>query len=569
MIRPRDTSTHSPGTEGASGEANYDLEALHSVSNRRRSLGAYYTPEPIADAVSSWAITDPEFAVLDPSFGGCSFLRSAVTRLSELGAVRPGSQVFGIDVDPATSPYVDALAPLGVPNQNLKYEDFFAVTPDCFPKRFDAVVGNPPYIRHHRLDSETLERARACAEAENISLDGRSDAWAYFVAHSLSFLKQGGRLALLLPGSVLHADYARPLREELSTRFRNVELIQLRERLFDARESTTVLLADGFRKGTSSVGLRRVRAASELSALLRDHEWAEPSLRNSLGANAALLSSDARQLLNNLMASTRVIRLGALTDIGIGVVTGANAFFVRREDEVLTFRSKGVTTVPVLPSSRHLKGATWRKPDQQELATAGARVHLLEFPTRLPTDGWLADLIEDAEEEGLSNRSHCRKRDPWYVLDDLDAPHAFLGYMAGIPRGLVLNHARATCTNSVHRIRFASGAWESRYSVVASSWSNLWRLALEIRGRPYGGGVLKIEPSAAKVLPVVSNIPRARALLSDIDRAARAGDLMRARSIADDAVLRGELGLSRQDVAVLRAAADELQNARTVFSART
>lgn len=563
MVHHGDTSPNPDGTPVAAVAGNYELEALHAASNRRRSLGTYYTIQPIADAVASWAITDAGLAVLDPSFGGCSFLRSAVKRLLELGATRPGLRVFGIDIDTAASPYGNALTTLGVPRKNLKYQDFFRVGPAAFPNRFDAIVGNPPYIRHHRLTREILESARRRACAVDIPLDGRSDAWAYFVAHSLSFLRKGARLAFLLPGAALHSDYSKPLLQALSDRFRRLELIQLQERIFDARESTTVLLADGFREGSSSIRVRRVRSTDELVTLLAQHDWSGSASLSGQTANAAFSDAEALRLMENLTASSRVHRLSASAEIRIGVVTGANSFFLRRDEEVKELRSEGVTTVPVVPSSRHLEGATWRKPDQRNLTNGGARTHLLAFPEELHPDSRLIDVIAEAELEGLSERSHCRKRDPWYVLDDFDAPHAFLKYMAGSPSGLVLNHARATCTNSIHRVQFSKGAWSTRYSVVASSWSSLWRLAIEVRGRPYGGGVLKIEPSAAKNLPILRDVPQARGAVEAIDKAARRGDLKTARQRADETVLEQGLGLSRQQVSILSAAADELEKARS------
>src|SRR5574341_1290435 len=65
-----------------------------------KSLGAYYTDSQVADFLVWWAVRNPSDTVLDPSFGGGVFLRSACKRLRELAGIA-ATQVFGIELDEA------------------------------------------------------------------------------------------------------------------------------------------------------------------------------------------------------------------------------------------------------------------------------------------------------------------------------------------------------------------------------------------------------------------------------------------------------------------------------------
>src|SRR5687768_16846971 len=46
-----------------------------AVSDHKRSLGAYYSPEPYARVLVRWALAGRQQSVLDPSYGGCAVLR--------------------------------------------------------------------------------------------------------------------------------------------------------------------------------------------------------------------------------------------------------------------------------------------------------------------------------------------------------------------------------------------------------------------------------------------------------------------------------------------------------------
>ena len=63
-----------------------------------KSRGAYYTDRAVADFLVRWAVRGPADTVLDPSFGGGVFLRSAAERVEGLGG-HPARQVFGVELD--------------------------------------------------------------------------------------------------------------------------------------------------------------------------------------------------------------------------------------------------------------------------------------------------------------------------------------------------------------------------------------------------------------------------------------------------------------------------------------
>lgn len=77
-------------------------------------------------------------------------------------------------------------------------------------KGFDAVIGNPPYVRQESLlhVKDYLERRFEC-------FDGVADLYAYFMERALRLLKPGGRFSYIVSSSFLRTTYARPLRKVL------------------------------------------------------------------------------------------------------------------------------------------------------------------------------------------------------------------------------------------------------------------------------------------------------------------------------------------------------------------
>src|ERR1700759_46601 len=123
-------------------------------AERQKSLGAFYTPPEMAKVLTDWAVQSPQAHVLDPSCVGQVFLWAANSRLRELGASRSGSrrQVFGVDLDSEAHRDAVQTASHETPaRQNLIEGVFFSLPPAELPS-FDAVVGNPPYIRYQAFN---------------------------------------------------------------------------------------------------------------------------------------------------------------------------------------------------------------------------------------------------------------------------------------------------------------------------------------------------------------------------------------------------------------------------------
>ena len=524
----------------------------------RRLRGAYYTPADLADVLAEWALTPRQGTVLDPSFGGCAFLNAATRVLARQGVPQPGRLVFGVDVDESCLEYVGGSQDLF--QKNCIAADFLALSPkNLHGAPFQAVVGNPPYVRHHWFNGTTRHAGRAAVEAAGVKLPATASAWAYFLLHALSFIDTQGKLAMLVPEAIQQADYARSVRDALVARFERVCLVHIRERMFDRTdEAVVVVAASGYGKA-GSLQVEAVERIQDLAAVLNDAEGKRfPSHMTTV--QGRLVDSKVVQLLNELEDHSSVKRFSDIATLQIGLVTGANSHFIRNIESMEEIGIPGQALCHVVPRTRWLSGLDFTEKDLQDHADAGQRnVLVTATPENEDTPGvrqWIAEGIE----AGVNQRFKCTIRKPWFYIPLPPIPDAFATCTRlGAPL-LVLNRADCLCTNTLHAVYWKPTEPTPETAVVGvlTSLASVWA---ELYGRRYGGGVLKMEPGTWKRLPIP--MPQGTGdEFDELNQIMRRGLENQARTLADELVLGDRLGLAKTDILRLQHARAELMSQR-------
>jgi hypothetical protein len=485
----------------------------------------------------------------------------------------PATQVYGVELDAKThAQTAGKIVPeFSLPTRNLILSDFFDLYPETIAP-MDAVVGNPPFIRYQRFFGTYRAKAMACARKEGVSLSSLSSSWAPFLVHSIAMLRQGGRLAMVLPVEIGHASYARPLLAYLSRSFAKATFLTFRRKLFpNLSEDTLLLLAEGRGEGPATFFWRDVLDASRLGELLAHNDYCVGGLRRlNTGAIAqgaerisdCFLPRKALGLYRALAEHAGTMRLGQLADVGIGYVTGANDFFHLPAQEVSRWRIPTRYLRPAVRRSRAFSGLRFTETDwRRTLATGDSGFLLLiESDSRLPES--LLAYLRQGEGQGVPSAFKCRVRSPWYRVPHVYLPDAFLTYMSGVTPRLVANDAGVVAPNSLHILRLYPQCGLRGDGLAALWQTSLTLLSAEIEGHALGGGMLKLEPTEAqRVLLAVATggDDKLAQLTQELDLLIRSGLNEEARRRADAEILKQGLGLSEADCLILRAAANRLR----------
>lgn len=523
----------------------------------RRILGAFYTPERVSQFLADWAVVSPSDTVLEPSFGGCGFLACARNALHDRGAIAPTSQIYGCDIDPVAFSYLEEEFGSADHNPGFVLSDFL----DCsdlpqWPAKFTVVLANPPYIPHHRIGKAKVKEL-ASRKYGDLELGGRSSLWAYFIAQSIKLLDFGGRMAWVLPGAFLQADYAQPIREYLAKRFdRSIALI-IRERIFlteGTDEETVVLLAKGHRKsdGLGHLELGEAQTLDELGSLIA--QWEAGTWKGSVkGETPAGLSMSikATAYYQTLLASPNVRQFGDIAKTQIGIVTGANEYFVLSRPQLKLAEIEEKHCSAVLSKFRAAPGVAFTNSDVDDYALSGGRAFLISSATP-DEDASFGSYLAKFSTERRNSISTFKKRQIWSQTCDGNIPDAFFPVMHHTGPRLVLNDAACNCTNTIHRVFFKDQVSDpERRLACISMISTFSQISAEIVGRRYGSGVLKHEPRDAEkillMMPQLSAETIDRTYVA-VDELLRAGDAAGARLAADAVLLRGISRRARREL---------------------
>lgn len=541
-------------------------------SKRENGLDSYYTPVEMAKILADWAITSPRDTVFDPSFGGCAFITGALEALRRLGSLRPGRQIYGVDIDREAAGHLErVLAEGGSPDQFCE-ADFFALPRGRAPwAAFDAVLGNPPYLRHHRLSQEQRALAAKAVGSVGMTLSGRSSYWAYFVVYALGFVRRGGRLAMVLPGAFLHADYATPVRQRVIDTFGEVEIYLLQERVFeDVDEESVIVCGKNALHAHRELRIGTVRNLEHLAKALHRPEthldtWSHPRQTTAL---AAIIPSEALDVLSHLKTAGFAIEAGDWVRARIGVVTGSNKHFILSSSEVVQRQIPVELTAPILRRASHAKGLFATDDRLSQFYGADGRSQLLVLPPNQPLSAPVRAYLElESVAVNATKRAKCRGRTPWYAVPDTESPSAFLCPMAADWPRIIVNQSRYTCTNNIYRLEWGQPRDDVDWLRFAlGALSSVSQLSAELVGRSYGGGVLKLEPGEFTkwVIPVLPT-ELAGSICQDVDSALLASDAQRATEIVDSALVDGAGCLSPTDLQSVRAARDLLRDRRRLF----
>lgn len=449
-------------------------------SEESKARGAYYTPPAVAAALVRWAVRQEDDRLLDPSCGDGRFL--AYHRNS-----------IGID----NNPRAVASASAAVPDARVVCADFYewaAASAD----RFECAVGNPPFIRYQRFAGQQRRCALALCASLGVRLSGLCSSWVPHLIATASLLRPGGRMAFVVPAEIGHAPYATPLLEWFAAHFADLRVVAVREKLFpELSEDVWLLFADGYGSRTERLKLAALESFDGARGCGVEGEGFSLSEWRRWGRRLRpmLLPADCRAAYRAVADSSRATSLGSLAQVGIGYVSGDNAFFHLRPSEAARLDIPAHMLRPSVRSGKQLKGdaidaatlAAWQRDDAPHL--------LLDLNATPSLPDAVRRYLDTEAGQEAQRRYKCRKRDPWYVVPNVFAPDLFLSYMSSRAPAMVENRARCVCTNAVHGVRLHNG---SSPSDLRLRWRNpLTQLSCEIEGHPLGGGVLKLEPREA------------------------------------------------------------------------
>ncbi len=427
------------------------------------------------------------------------------------------------------------------------------------------VIGNPPFIRYQNFPEEFRKIAFRLMQRAGLHPNRLTNAWLPFLVVSSLLLKKQGRLAMVIPAELFQVNYAAEVRKFLSDYFSQLTIITFEQLVFEGIQQEVVLLL-GERDSSENTGIWVVelQRIDDLRTLNHDELFqgeCKPMDHSTEKWTQYFLSADEIQLLRTLRGLPNVMLSGHVIDVDVGIVTGNNDFFILTKEQVKQHQLEPYLDRIVVRSG-HLRGAIFSGTDWFDNVESQQLPALFFTPPDKPFDELpqsLQTYIAMGETKGFNKGYKCRIRKRWYIVPSVWIPDAFMLRQIHAYPKLVLNTAEATCTDTIHRVRFRNGA-DGRF-VTAAFLNSLTFAFAEVIGRSYGGGVLTFEPSEAERLPLPL-VGAEKLDLDVIDEKVRKDDITTVLDVTDKILLVKGLGLSFYEAKMLRGIWEKLRDRR-------
>ncbi len=477
-----------------------ELDAKREAAVRNR-MGQFATPTRLALDIQRFAKAHlgraDRIRFMDPAIGTGSFYSAFLDVFSPTNIAAS----VGYEVDPHYGEPADRLwRGTGL---ELRLEDFTKAETPTGPDKFDLLICNPPYVRHHHIHNREKQRLNLRVQAAcGISISGLSGLYCYFLGLSHAWMAEGALAGWLIPSEFMDVNYGASVKRYLLDK---VTLLHIHR--FDPKD---VQFGDAL-VSSAVVWLRNEPPQSGHEVRFTyGGTLARPKLERMVPAETLRRDPKwTRYPMKECHETSKGLVLGDFFKIKRGIVTGSNDFFILSESEI---HQRGLPISafrPILPSPRHLM-------DDEIVCenngnpTLRMRLFLLDPP-------WNQDEIrkdypklwaylDEGKNAGIADRYICRHRTPWYCQEQRPPAPFVCTYLGridnkrGKPFRFILNHSRATAAN-VYLMMYPKGLVENVLDDQPELKRRVWEFLNTIRpesilgeGCVYGGGLYKLEP---------------------------------------------------------------------------
>lgn len=460
----------------------------------RRKFGQFSTPYSLAKEIMSYGLnllSRKNIQFLEPAVGTGVFL-SALNECID-GNSKNIDEILGLELDFS---YFEAASSLWT-NCDIQNTDFTDLQPT---KKYNLLITNPPYVRHHLISSDKkIELAKKVENDLHIKVSGLMGLYCYFILLAHKWLAEGAVSGWLIPSEFMDVNYGITLKNYL---LNEVHLTRIHRyapsesKFDDALVSSCVVWF--------------------INEKIPDDYEIEFSYGNTID-NPFLIKKIKKSELENEFKWSRFpekevrvcnendMTLGDFFEIKRGIATGDNDFFILTKDEI---QARGFILdkkyfQPILPSPRNLKTDRITA-DENGMPIMDTQYFLLNCNSIID-DAKIKNYL-DSGKSITATKYICKNRKLWYQQEKRSPTKFLCSYMGrgtksnSVPFRFIFNDSKAIATNSYlmlypkNELQLFLDANSSNAALVWKALKQISTLDFSDEQRVYGGGLKKIEP---------------------------------------------------------------------------
>jgi len=462
--------------------------------------GGFYTPSSLVEVclnrIAELTHSRTNISILEPSIGDGAFLHA----LREHPLSTKIRNLLGVEIAPSEAQKARAVGeesffPVQILNQSVL--EWAVETNDYY----DAVVGNPPFVRYQFISKTDLKNIGFLGECMGIHFRGVSNLWIPVLLGALNRLHVNGVMAIVVPAEIFTGLSAGDARSWLLENFAELQIDMFEPGSFpDVLQEVVIISGRKTHIHNQESSVKFIEHQSHNNIRI----WFHHIPVKMSGWTRYLLTSNYISALEEAYHLPSVVALGKVAKLEVSIVTGANKFFTVTSDDVKTYNLSNWVE-PLLPRIRHAEGLIYTEINHQVMDQLGIKAWLLDFnedrpdPLKFPGASSYIKMGEDLE---LDTRYKTSIRYPWYRIPSIWSDKLLLSKRSHWYPRLVLNQANVLTTDTIYRGRMLPSFEGREKELIASFHNSLTLLTAEIEGRSFGGGVLELVPSEISRLRV-------------------------------------------------------------------
>lgn len=443
----------------------------------RKRFAQFFTPEAIADFMARWVLDGrKKMDVLEPAFGLGAFSRSLFKQ-------NPKVRVMGYEADETIYNYAAENVAQAGSDVLLYNEDYLRAS---WKDKYDGIICNPPYLKFHDYDNASL--VPLVNEQLGIRLNGFTNLYTLFLLKSISQLRDGGRMAYIVPSEFLNSDYGVEVKRALlrSGVLRHVVVVDFTQCAFDDALTTACILLCHKDGSLSEVRFSHVSDVGQLQASLADYSaWVADQLKPETKWKQYYEGARSADYCHLVPFST-------FAKVSRGIATGANDYFTFRESKKELYGIPERCLMRCVCHSPDVHGLFFTDDDFQRLSHSDKAVYLFNGRADVK-DEHVRGYISLGEETGADKRYLTASRKPWYAIENRKPSPIWVSVFNRKGLRFVRNIAGVSNLTTFHCV-YDAGVVDIDV-LFGYLVTNVSKEIFMDNSRQYGNGLVKFEPN--------------------------------------------------------------------------
>lgn len=444
----------------------------------RKKYAQFFTPEPISEFMAKWVLNNPSAgtSILEPALGLGIFSRSLLK-------INANINIISYDIDEKILTAAKSNFKSTNLNISIKHEDYIT---SPFHKKYDGIICNPPYLKFH--DYNNAEYISLINNELNLQLTGFTNLYALFLLKSIFQLKDGGRLAYLIPSEFLNSDYGVQVKQSLidNNCLKHIVIIDFQKCAFDDALTTACILLCEKTSVINSVKFSKIDDINQLDSALTNFKTVNVKCLNPTLKWKQFYSETKSSKYNHL------VPFSTFAKVSRGIATGANKYFTFNISKKATYGIPTKCLKPCICHSTDIKKIIFTKNDFAELLQKGKNIYIFDGCAD-KTNQFTKDYILLGLEMEINKRFLTASRNPWYAIENRVPSPIWVSVFSRNGLKFIRNKANVYNLTTFHCIYNTSDI--DTDIIFAYLITDMAKEIFLDNSRQYGNGLTKFEPN--------------------------------------------------------------------------